>query len=88
TREELILAGERIWTLRRLINLNLGYSPTLEKLPAILLKPLEGGTNGTVPDLERQLSEWYMYRGWDRSTGRPPETKIKSLDLLELKPIT
>ncbi len=87
TREELILAGERIWTLRRLINLNLGYSPTSEKIPAILLKPLEGGTNGTVPNLEKQLSEWYAYRGWDRTTGKPPESKIKSLGLQELKPV-
>jgi aldehyde:ferredoxin oxidoreductase len=87
TREELILAGERIWTLRRLINLNLGYSPTSEKLPAILLKPLEGGTNGTVPNLEKLLSEWYAYRGWDRKTGKPPAAKIESLGLNGLKPV-
>ncbi|MEX2715176.1 MAG: aldehyde ferredoxin oxidoreductase family protein [Candidatus Sigynarchaeum springense] len=87
TREELILAGERIWTLRRLINLNLGYSPTSEKLPAILLKPLEGGTSGTVPNLEKMLAEWYAYRGWNRATGKPPESKIKSLGLHELKSI-
>ncbi len=85
TREELILAGERIWTLRRLINLNLGYSTSSEKLPAILLKPLEGGTNGTVPNLEKQLSEWYAYRGWDRKTGKPPASKIQSLGLNGLK---
>nr|MDO8083168.1 aldehyde ferredoxin oxidoreductase family protein [Candidatus Sigynarchaeum springense] len=87
TREELILAGERIWTLRRLINLNVGYSPTSEKLPAILLKPLDGGTNGTVPNLEKMLSEWYAYRGWDQATGKPPASKIKSLGLQELNPI-
>lgn len=87
TREELILAGERIWTIRRLINLNLGYSPVNEKLPKILLKPLEGGTNGTVPNLEKQISEWYAYRGWDRATGNPPVAKIEALGLSGLAPV-
>jgi aldehyde:ferredoxin oxidoreductase len=87
TREDLILAGERIWTLRRMINLNLGYSTASEALPSILLKPLEGGTNGTVPNLEKQLADWYKYRGWDRETGKPPAAKIDALGLNGLKPV-
>nr|MDO8115341.1 aldehyde ferredoxin oxidoreductase C-terminal domain-containing protein [Candidatus Sigynarchaeota archaeon] len=87
TMEEIITVGERISTLRRLINLNLGYTTASEKLPAILLKPLEGGTEGKIPDIEKQLKDYYEYRGWDRKTGKPPAAKIESLGLKGLKPI-
>ena len=80
----LIMAGERICTIRRLINLNLGYSPASEKLPAILLKPLEGGTEGKVPDLDRQLNDYYAFRQWDRETGTPSDEKIEALGLSSL----
>jgi aldehyde:ferredoxin oxidoreductase len=83
----LIQAGERITTLRRLINLNLGYNTANEKLPAILLQPLEGGTEGKVPDVEKQLADWYAYRGWDRETGKPPDEKIQELGLDSLESI-
>ena len=87
-KEALILAGERITTLRRLINLKLGYTPATEKLPEILLKPLEGGTEGNVPDVEKQVQDWYTYRGWDQETGRPPDDKIEALGLAALNDIT
>ncbi len=83
--EQLMEAGERINTLRRLVNLKLGYKTENERLPAILLQPLDGGTEGHVPDVERQLSEYYALRKWDRKTGMPPEQRIQELEIADLK---
>ncbi|TET10558.1 MAG: aldehyde ferredoxin oxidoreductase [Candidatus Thorarchaeota archaeon] len=82
--EELVQTGERIFTMMRLLNLKLGYDTKKETLPKIISKPLEGATEGHVPDIEAQLKTWYEYRGWDRKSGRPPEDKLKKLGLADL----
>ena len=82
--EELVQTGERIFTMMRLLNLKLGYDTKREKLPDIVLKPLEGATEGHVPDVEAQLKTWYKYRGWDRKSGRPPKDKLEGLGLADL----
>ena len=82
--EELIQTGERIFTMMRLLNLKLGYDTKKEKLPELVLRPLEGPTEGHVPDIEAQLKTWYEYRGWDRSSGRPPKEKLERLGLASL----
>ncbi len=82
--EELVQTGERIFTMMRLLNLKLGYDTKNETLPDLVLKPLEGATEGHVPDIEAQLKTWYEYRGWDRKSGRPPEDKLKKLGLADL----
>jgi aldehyde:ferredoxin oxidoreductase len=81
--EELVLTGERIFTMMRLLNLKLGYDPKKEGLPELVLKPLEGATEGHVPDIEAQLKTWYEYRGWDRKSGKPPKNKVEKLGLGE-----
>jgi aldehyde:ferredoxin oxidoreductase len=53
-------------------------------LPELILKPLEGATEGHVPDIEAQLKTWYEYRGWDRKSGMPPKGKLKRLELEDL----
>ncbi|MHA1770171.1 MAG: aldehyde ferredoxin oxidoreductase family protein [Candidatus Thorarchaeota archaeon] len=85
TLEELKTTGERIFTMMRLFNLKMGYNPKDERLPEIILHPLEGPTEGHVPDVEAHLSKWYDYRGWDRSTGRPPHEKLEALGLVDLE---
>jgi aldehyde:ferredoxin oxidoreductase len=82
--DELVQTGERIFTMMRMLNLKLGYDPKMEMLPKLVLKPLEGPTEGHVPDIEAQLKTWYEYRGWDRKSGRPPEDKLKKLGLADL----
>jgi aldehyde:ferredoxin oxidoreductase len=85
TPQELLHIGDRIITLKRLINLNLGFTPKDDKLPPLLLQPLPtGGTRGMVPDPEKQLSEYYAYRDWDRKTGRPSAAALKKVELGEL----
>jgi aldehyde:ferredoxin oxidoreductase len=79
--DELVLTGERIFTMIRLINLKLGYDPKKEGLPELVLRPLEGATEGHVPDIEAQLKTWYEYRGWDRKSGKPPKKKLEKLSL-------
>jgi len=79
---DLALMGERIFNLKRLLNLRLGLDPAQDRLPPLLLQPLEqGGTGGNVPDMELLLREYYAFRGWDPATGAPTEEKRKELGL-------
>lgn len=82
--QDLMHMGERIITLKRLINLNLGFTPNDDTLPSLVLRPLEGPTRGMVPNLDRQLSDYYRFRDWDRKTGYPSQSKIKELGLENL----
>ena len=79
--EELARTGERIFTLMRLFNLKMGYDTKNERLPDIVLQPLEGPSEGHVPNVEEQLETWYKLRGWSRKTGKPPAKKLKALGL-------
>ena len=82
----LLRTGKRIVTLKRLLNMRRGLSRKEDRLPTLLLKPLEqGGTEGRVPDLEALLSGAYAEYGWDARTGRPlPETlEVLGLDRLK-----
>ncbi len=81
---ELAMTGERIFTLMRLLNLRLGYSTKNERLPEIILKPLEGPTEGYVPDIDAQLSTWYNYRKWSPNTGEPSAEKLRILGLADI----
>ena len=85
TAQDLLAIGDRIITLKRLINLQLGFTPDMDRLPKLLLKPLRsGGTRGLVPDIEKQLADYYAYRDWDSQTGRPSATALKKVGLADL----
>ena len=85
TLDELILAGERIFNLKRLLNLKLGLNPRrTEVLPKLLTLPLAGPTEGFVPDWEAMLKEYYRYRDWDWETGYPSPQKLAQLALTDL----
>jgi len=78
--------GERMWDLKRAINLMLGYDARAsEKLPELLLKPLaDGGTEGHVVALEPMLREYYAARDWDWTTGKPSRAKLLALEMPEI----
>jgi aldehyde:ferredoxin oxidoreductase len=77
-----LLLGERIFTLKRLLNLCLGYTPAGERLPRLLRRALAGGgTGGFVPDQDLLLDEYYAARDWDRATGWPSPHKLERLGL-------
>jgi aldehyde:ferredoxin oxidoreductase len=85
TVEALSQAGERILTLKRLINLKLGLTRADEVMPKLLTEPLpEGGSEGFVPDVELMLEEYYQERQWDIKSGRPSPEKLAALDLGDL----
>ncbi len=80
--DDILLAGERIWNLKRAFNCRLGLSRAEERLPQLLLQPLsEGGTQGHVPELELMLREYYEARRWDPETGKPSRKKLEELEL-------
>ncbi len=79
--DDVVLTGERIFTLMRLLNLKLGYDTKNEILPELISRPLEGATEGHVPDINEHLNKWYETRGWDRKTGRPPNDRLLKLGL-------
>ena len=72
TPQDLLAAGKRIVSLKRLLNFKLGLTRADDRLPDLLLKPLmEGGSKGVVPDMAALLEGAYAEFGWDAKTGRP-----------------
>ena len=76
TVEDIALAGERIYTFKRLLNHRLGMTRKDDRLPKMLLRPFSSGNSaGYVPEVDTLLSLYYRVRGWDEETGMPlPET--------------
>jgi len=81
---DLITIGDRIFALKRIVNILLGWKPEWQKLPDIMLKRLDGPTEGNIPDINIQLKEWYHYRGYDFKTGKPSKKVLKHTGLLDL----
>lgn len=79
---DLITLGKRIVTLKRLINLKRGVSRADDRLPELLLRPLDaGGTEGHVPDVGALLAGAYAEYGWDPETGKPTGETLEELGL-------
>jgi aldehyde:ferredoxin oxidoreductase len=86
--EEMMLAGERAWNLKRLINLRLGLRREHEKLPKALLQPYaEGGAAGYVIPFDEMLQAYYQARGWDWQSGAPLPHTLRRLGLDHLEEI-
>ena len=77
----LLAAGMRILTLKRLINLRRGLSRADEKLPSLLMKALNGPTEGHVPDLESLIAGAYEELGWNLDTAAPRPETLEALGL-------
>lgn len=72
--EELVPVGKRIVNIKRRLNFKLGLTRANDRLPELLLKPLEtGGAAGRVPDMPALLAGAYAEFGWDPETGGPPK---------------
>lgn len=82
TADEVLLTGERLFNLKRLINLRYGITRADDTLPERFLKEPrpEGGAAGQLPDLETMLNEYYAERGWD-AQGRPTSQTLCRLGL-------
>ncbi len=80
--DDLMTLGKRITTLKRLLNLRRGVTQADDRLPDLLMQPLaDGGTEGTVPDLDTLLSGAYAEYGWDAETGEPMQETLDELGL-------
>jgi len=80
--DDLMTLGKRIVTLKRMLNLRRGLSRTDDRLPDLLLRPLNnGGTEGTTPDLDVLLSAAYAEYGWNPETGKPTQDTLERLGL-------
>lgn len=80
--DALALAGERTFTLKRVLNHRLGMTRADDRLPSLLLRPLpDGETGGYVPNVEGMLETYYRLRGWDPVTARPTPAKLEELGL-------
>jgi len=84
TLPELLTAGRRIFTLKRLFNVACGIARKDDVLPKRFLKePLkEGGAQGQVVELEPMLKEYYEYMKWDEN-GVPRKEALEELGLLD-----
>jgi aldehyde:ferredoxin oxidoreductase len=83
--QDLLKIGERLIMAKRVMNLRLGLTPKDDTLPRHALKPLaDGPAAGKVPDLNRQLKEYYVLRGWDPITGHPSQERLQELGIESL----
>jgi aldehyde:ferredoxin oxidoreductase len=81
--EDMMLAGERIFAIKRLINNRLGISRADDTLPERLLTHARpsGQAEGQLPDLAAILEEYYEVRGW-QADGRPSPERLRKLGLI------
>ncbi|NIM92352.1 MAG: aldehyde ferredoxin oxidoreductase [Anaerolineales bacterium] len=85
SKDEFLMVGERAWNLKRVINHRLGLTAENDKLPDILMKPLdEGGAAGYVPPFDEMIEAYYGARGWDSRSGRPTPDTLNRLGLSEM----
>jgi aldehyde:ferredoxin oxidoreductase len=79
---DVMLAGERLFNLKRMYNVRLGISRKDDVLPPRLYagaKP-DGRAKGVLPDLGNMLYHYYQLRGWD-DEGLPTREKLDELGL-------
>jgi aldehyde:ferredoxin oxidoreductase len=91
--EKLKALGERIYMVKRLFNLKMGITPADDRLPKIVLNPVnegvlnpvnEGGSAGKTPNFEQLKEAYYKYRTFDSKTGYPKQDKLEKLGLNNL----
>jgi aldehyde:ferredoxin oxidoreductase len=83
--ESLLHSGERMFNLKRVINLSLGLDPASDSLPDRFLtrKRKQGPAADHLPQMKEMLEEYYRLRGWETS-GKIGAKKLKELGLESL----
>jgi aldehyde:ferredoxin oxidoreductase len=82
TAGDVLAAGERLFNLKRLINLRLGITRADDTLPRRFLSEPRpsGGAAGVLPDLDLMMDDYYQIRGWTPE-GVPSAERLGTLDL-------
>ncbi|HCX02968.1 MAG TPA: aldehyde ferredoxin oxidoreductase, partial [Clostridiales bacterium] len=75
-------AGDRIYNIEKLFNLEAGIKPEEDTLPKRLLEePIPAGpSKGNVSKLKEMLPKYYAERGWTKE-GIPTDEKLQALGL-------
>jgi aldehyde:ferredoxin oxidoreductase len=83
TMQDVLDAGDRIFQLKRLINLRLGLRAADDRLPArFTTEPRPtGGAAGILPDMAVMLPIYYEMRGWD-ANGAPSAERLTRLGIM------
>jgi aldehyde:ferredoxin oxidoreductase len=81
-KDSILEAGDRIYNLERMFNLDAGINPSEDTLPKRLLtEPIpDGPSKGHVHRLQELLPKYYEVRGWDEK-GIPTKEKLQKLGL-------
>ncbi len=83
--DDLLKAGERIWNLERYYNNLVGFDGSDDSLPDRFVEgkekaiPAQGGSEGSLAELDEMKDEYYEVRGW--VDGVVPDEKLDELDI-------
>ncbi len=88
SQEELMLIGDRIFTLKRLFNVKAGVTRADDTLPERIATLDRNERHRAVPReaFELMRDEYYLLRGWDEQ-GRPTKARLESLGLTRVEAI-
>ena len=87
TLDEILAIGRRIWYLKRGLTNLFGARAEDDRLPKRLMTVLEEGpTEGSLPDMDMMLGEFYALRGFD-DQGIPTREVLEGVGLPELAAI-
>ncbi len=80
--EDILQAGERLFNLKRLVNLRLGITAADDTLPQRFLNEPRpsGGAEGVLPNLDLILGDYYRARSWTPE-GIPTPERLEILGL-------
>ena len=82
--EDILKAGERVFTMRHLFNLREGHNPLTRNVPGRMIgdPPLtEGNVKGVTLDLKALVNAMLEELDWDRETSIPSDARLKELGM-------
>ena len=83
SKDDLLMVGERVINLERMINARLGFDRKDDTLPRRFTEEPapDGRGEGEVVNLQVALDSYYASMGWDQATGLPTPEKLAGLGL-------
>lgn len=80
--DQMMLAGERIFNLKRMYNVRCGIRSKDDTVPNRILTLVrgQGGAASNLPDLSKMLKDYYAYRDWDQE-GKPSKRLLEKLNI-------
>jgi aldehyde:ferredoxin oxidoreductase len=77
--EELMAVGERSYNLKRVLNVQWGWSRKNDTLPPRVLthRVSDGGAGDHLPPFNIMLADYYRFRGWNEEGIPTAETRAR-----------